>query len=481
MKELKLLITLPSFELTIPEGKLDFQYLEKFVFQLVKIIGQHILTEILQFLDNRLRKERQRGKLSNCGKRSKYLLTLLGNISYQKHLYQDQEGQYRCLLDETLGLKPNQRMSTHYQKITGLFSFLTGSYRNAQKFLGYCYGDSVSFECIRRQVQCQGAQIQQQEECAFNQKLEEALKPTTATPKKLSGEPLYLEVDGTMIHLQKQPKKKAELKLAIIHRGKEKRYPAGSSDAQKLKDKLAYIGLGPADEFMAQVSLLAQEKYQVYDHHLILVGGDGAPWIKEGARDYFPNCIYQLCPFHLERKLIQHLSYNQRTKSQVGLLLQEGNTSEALLLLEEEKNQNPQGKDGLNELMTYLINNTEGIHALDRLQEEGLPVDTMGAIEGNIDKILANRFKKRGMSWSLAGALNLAKVGQLIINDDWDSWWPKEEEELILRQIEPEREDGLPREDKYDRPYSLPVLVGPHQDRTWVKQLKELISIHSLV
>ena len=43
----------------------------------------------------------------------------------------------------------------------------------------------------------------------------------------------------------------------------------------------------------------------------------------------------------------------------------------------------------------------------------------MGAIEGNIDKILANRFKKRGMSWSPSGALNLAKVGQLIINDDW--------------------------------------------------------------
>jgi len=42
----------------------------------------------------------------------------------------------------------------------------------------------------------------------------------------------------------------------------------------------------------------------------------------------------------------------------------------------------------------------------------------MGAIEGNIDKILANRFKKRGMSWSPSGALNLAKVGQLIINDN---------------------------------------------------------------
>ena len=228
---------------------------------------------------------------------------------------------------------------------------------------------------------------------------------------------------------------------------------------------------------MAQVSLLAEEKFQVYDHNLILVGGDGATWIKEGAKDYFPNCIYQLCPFHLKRKLIQHLSYNRKTKSQVSLLLQEGNISEALLLLEEEKDKNPQKKDELNELTTYLLNNAEGINAVDRLKERGLPVDTMGAIEGNIDKILVNRFKKRGMSWSPSGALNLAKVGQLIINDNWDDFWPTEEE-VILKQIESQDKYDLPKEDKYDRKYSLPVLVGPHQDRGWVKQLKELISIY---
>lgn len=152
MKDLSLTITLPSLQVTIPEDELDIQHLEKFVFNLTKIIGQHILTSILQFLDNKLRKERPRGELSNCGKRNKYLLTLLGNISYQKHLYRDQEGHYRCLLDEEIGLNPNQRMSTHYQKITRLFSFIAGSYRNAQRFLGYCYGDSVSFESIRRQV-----------------------------------------------------------------------------------------------------------------------------------------------------------------------------------------------------------------------------------------------------------------------------------------------------------------------------------------
>jgi hypothetical protein len=477
MKDLSLTITLPSLQVTIAEDELDFQHLEKFVFQLVKIIGQHILTSILQFLDNQLRNQRQRGKLSNCGKRSKYLLTLLGNISYQKHLYRDQEGHYRCLLDEKIGLKANQRMSTHYQKIASLFSFIAGSYRNAQRFLEYCYGDSVSFECIRQQVQSQGIRIQQQEEYAFDQNLEEVLKKTiTSTPVK--SDPLYLEIDGTMIHLQKQKKKKAELKLAIIHKGKEKRYPSGNSDARKLKDRLAYAGLGPADEFMAKVSLLAEEKYQVYDHNLILVGGDGATWIKEGAKDYFPNCIYQLCPFHLKRKLIQSLSFNRKTKSQVSLLLQEGNIPEALMLLEEEKSKNSQKKDELSELITYLVNNSEGINAVDRLKEEGLPVDTMGAIEGNIDKILANRFKKRGMSWSSSGALNLAKVGQLIINDDWDDFWPIKEEELKFKHIEPQEQYHLPKEDKYDHRYSLPVLVGPHQDRSWVKQLKELVSIH---
>jgi len=131
----------------------------------------------------------------------------------------------------------------------------------------------------------------------------------------------------------------------------------------------------------------------VYDHHLILVGGDGASWIKQGAKDYFPNCIYQLCPFHL--KLTQTLSYNRSQKSRISLLLGEGNISEALLLLEEEKGKNAQKKEELNELATYLINNAEGINAVDRLKKAGLPVDTMGAIEGNIDKILANRFKKK--------------------------------------------------------------------------------------
>ena len=70
-----------------------------------------------------------------------------------------------------------------------------------------------------------------------------------------------------MIHLQcENKKKKAELKLVILHKGKAKRYPHGATDAQKLKEKIAYTGLIPGDEFMVETSLLVAHHYSLNEH-----------------------------------------------------------------------------------------------------------------------------------------------------------------------------------------------------------------------
>ena len=101
--------------------------------------------------------------------------------------------------------------------------------------------------------------------------------------------------------------------------------------------------------------------------------------------------------------------------------------------------------------------------------------------KGNIDKTLANRFKKKGMRWSRKGALSLAKVGEKIVNNEWDSWWPKEADQMGMK-LDLEKVVSLDfnkdSNDKYDHTYSLPVLSGPHQDRLWVKSLKRLVSIN---
>ena len=115
------------------------------------------------------------------------------------------------------------------------------------------------------------------------------------------------------------------------------------------------------------------------EHKLVLVGADGATWIKEGARDCFPQSIYQLCPFHLKRKLTQTLSYNRIRQSETRLLLQQGKITQATLSLEEEKRKNPEKAKEIKDLITYLINNREGINAVDCLKEAGLPVDTHGS------------------------------------------------------------------------------------------------------
>jgi len=69
------------------------------------------------------------------------MITLLGDITFYKRLYQDRGGKYRYLLDEKLGLTKNQRVSKAYQKIEGLLAFVSGSYCKAEELIREFYGD----------------------------------------------------------------------------------------------------------------------------------------------------------------------------------------------------------------------------------------------------------------------------------------------------------------------------------------------------
>ena len=482
MENLEVTINLPCLKLNIPEDRINFHTLERIIFDLSRKIGQELLEELLQIIDDKLKKERKRGILSNQGKRLRYMTTLLGDITFYKRLYQDRGGKYLCLLDEKLGLTKNQRVSKAYQKIEGLLAFVSGSYRKAEELIREFYGDSPSFESIRGQAIRQGKKILKEEKDQIDQELIKALRQTEdeLTPEADS-RIVYLEVDGTNIHLQNEEKKRAELKLGIISKGKERRYKEGKGETKKLQDKFTYTGIVSGDEFMSNLAILGEKRFQLSQAELVLIGGDGASWIKEGAKNYFPNSIYQLCKFHLERKLKQTLPYHKEMQKEIRNLLKEGEIDKTLKELGQERSLKPEHKKDIEGLMHYIYYNQEGVNAIDRLRKQGIPVEDLGAVEGNIDKTLANRFKKRGMRWSIQGALSLAKVGEKIVNNEWDSWWPKEADQIGLKS-ELEKVVSLDfnkgSNHKYDHTYFLPVLSGPHQDRPWVKSLKRLVSIN---
>jgi len=81
----------------------------------------------------------------------------------------------------------------------------------------------------------------------------------------------------------------------------------------------------------------------------------------------------------------------------------------------------PEYQKGIAGLMHYIYSNQEGINAVNvnRLSKQGFPVEDLGTVEENIeDKSLTHRFKERGMRRSIAEALSLAKVGQMIVNQE---------------------------------------------------------------
>jgi hypothetical protein len=97
-------------------------------------------------------------------------------------------------------------------------------------------------------------------------------------------------------------------------------------------------------------------------------------------------------------------------------------------------------------------------------------------MESNIDKLIANRLKKRGMSWTIKGAqrmsrlISLRKMGKLhswiTHKDKVDTQPPKEG--IRKKTPSPGKDDGEWLK------VGLPALHGPHQNRPWAQILRAL-------
>jgi len=109
----------------------------------------------------------------------------------------------------------------------------------------------------------------------------------------------------------------------------------------------------------------------------------------------------------------------------------------------------------------------------------GLPEEIrgLGAMESNIDKVLANRFKKRGMRWSRKGARNLAKIIIADRNDSLERHLNKINWEFKTNDL---RKAYNNVQKKYSRSESevlkakMPALRGPKSGQDWVKGLKNI-------
>ena len=273
-------------------------------------------------------------------------------------------------------------------------------------------------------------------------------------------------------HKDKKKKEKMEVKLGVGYTGKEARYSTGKS--KRLKEKFTFVGTGK--EFMRNLSLQAESRLSLSKVKKILFGGDGDSWITSGIKEYFPNSIYLLCLYHLFKKFKEYLPKRKEEQKVIKDLLLSNQIDKGLSVI-DQLIRNPHDlkeKDKLVKLYTYISRNRQGI--TNQFILKG--TERAGAIESNINKVIASRFKKRGMSWSKPGALALLKIKETIINGEWDKWWETERERNIkVGKFKPPLPASYFKKETESSPLievTIPALSGPDQDKPWVGVLRKL-------
>ena len=391
--------------------ELSFNRLEKEIYAAGCRMACEALKNVLEEIDKKLAKERDKSKYRHKGTRETTVKTLMGEVTFSRVVYEstDDEGNkaYIYLLDQLLGFDTIGLISTNLaERIVANASIV--SYRNAADNVTELSGQSISHGGVWNVVQALGQKVRE----------EEAELSKAAEKNQLCGEKeipvLFEEADGVYINIQGKDRprsgKKLEMKVAVAYEGWKKT----GKDRFELVNKVACAGFEDISEFYKIKEAMIAKKYNVDEIQMRILNGDGATWIKHGIDD---TTHYQLDPFHKHKAILRNVR-DAEQRNTILKLLDDNKIDEALVHIagiandiEDEKEQMK-----LKSLYKYFKENREG---LIPYQERGLDIPeppmgleyrNLGTMEHHICDIIAQRMKHRKASWSIGGANNLGKL-----------------------------------------------------------------------
>jgi len=440
------------------------------VFEVVCRTTCGVSAALLEAIDDELVKDRDEG-LRMISRRSRTIVTKFGNFKVMRRMYRDRSGRSRFLLDEVLGLIKGSQ-ATHSLQATVLKLAATMPFRQAAEVLEETSGGVLSHQMIHRILQSKGAALDTQEKISTDGLTKDGELPRSQNKKVAR---LFVEGDGTFINLQRQNKRKAEVKLITAHEGWER----VGKNKYKLKDKTVLAGLDGADITWDRFTSKLLETYHPEVLSNLVIGGDGASWIKAGT-SVFGDSTYQLDRFHLRRAMLRATG-NMGSAAKAYALAAAGDTKGAIAVLDRVAAKEPKREPELKKAANYLKTNASGlVDYRHRIPNPNSDMRGLGAIESNIDKILANRMKKRGMAWGYSGAHHMAKVIQMLANGESPSYQLKESHKKIIKTVRRSISESLEESPATWLASRMPALIGPHQGRPWVKALRSLAHIQTV-
>lgn len=457
--------SIPQTVLRLVENLSDFKDWEEDVLKLSQEIAQEIASMVMRAIDDQLMGGREKS-LRLVGKRERTITTRFGPLKMERRLYRDDAGEYHFLLDEALGLEPGSTCTPSLEHLSTLIASHV-PFRVASSIISCFISQAPTHSSIHKALGRTGREKSTDEEKKRRALLEDGELPPRGDRK---AKRLILEADGVVVSLQREKKRRREMKLAFSYEGWE---PAGK-DRFRTTNKTIHSGFSPTDEFWWDFSLSLAGRYDLASVEEFVLGGDGASWVKGGGK-LIPVKAYQLDRFHLARALKRALGAGAGKAYRLAC---DGDFEAADGILEQaESSAGDEERQRIAETRQYLASNRSGLADWRKgRDEEGLR--GLGAAEGNIDKELANRLKKRGMSWTISGGHSMAKVIQLRDNGELEGWV------LSRRHRQPdvgaidravrEVSSRLRKDPEEWLKTHMPALDGPHSDRPWAAMLREL-------
>lgn len=438
--------------------KINFNSLEEKVFKDMMQLGRETIQEQLRTLDKLIKDFRDKDVFKCKDMQLTTIKSRLGEIPISRRRYiMEINGIKKSvyLLDELLGIN---EFGLYSQSVLEMIvrEITKKSYRETAKTISEDTDSTISYSAIRNIILKLGKKIKELEEEKIKLYEEGKIEGT----KEI--EYIFCEHDGIYVKKQKSKKHKGkkkfkvkhfkkkkgkkkkngiELKIAVIHEGKEPRY----TNDYKLRNKMVVGTAGRASDLKKIEDTIIGTTYKEYEIKNIIINGDGADWtgsIVEGAKE-----LFQLDMAHIQKKIFMTVSDEEYLKKMQEIVFTEKAKDIFSLIynykveLESDKKQAELEK--VKELEEYLKNNENGLlryqyklgYKEEQLEEIKEDLPSLGSEESHMYCVCRDRMKKNRTSWSEEGSEALLKVIMYKMNGTIVEIITKKAEEKIKEEL----------------------------------------------
>jgi hypothetical protein len=448
-------------------GRMEIEIDEKLdesIYQGMRSAGKTLYEELLEAIDDGIRSAVPE-TWENTGREKRQATTCLGTVRFKRRVFQDETGKPRKVLDEIVGFDKYSRYSLSVlQKGCYLASEL--AYREAADVLGWLIGDHISHSAIGRMVRQVGQSYQSEEEAQREKVFENGKE---IEPGGIPARVLYGESDGVWISLQREAKRKTEVRVGILYTGKK----TIGIGRKALENKVPVTKIVKnSQEWQETMLKTAYTHFDLSNTKQMMVGGDGNRWVRQSFDMLGLPTEFVLDRYHLYREARRAFGFTRQTESWIKKICQEGPEVVMPEMLQELSQASPKAAKRMREFLQYLINNRDGLLDPDCRPHLKTKVSNLGAIEGNVDKLVVRRLKGRGRSWRLEGAKAMLAVCRhkktLMLNAFLPFKMP-EKSEKHKNRTKAARDDGEWLQ------ASVPSLHMCHSNRPWARILNDII------